>query len=93
VLLTAARMRHDLMLVFCIPPVFVAVVMGFAMGIYAWDTFGTIQAVVCPVIAWLGARGLARRYGAPRDLLVAIYFVWAVGLVFASIAIGFPDRE
>jgi hypothetical protein len=93
VLLAAGRMRHDLMLVFCIPPVFVAVVMGFAMGIYAWDSFGTPQALACPVLAWFGARGLARRYGASRDFLVAIYLVWAVGLVCASIAIGFPDSE
>ena len=90
VLLTAGRMRHDLMLVFCIPPVFVAIVMGFSMGIYAWDEFGTLQAAACPAIAWFGARELARRYNA-RDLLIAIYLVWAFGLVFASLAIAFPD--
>ena len=88
--LATARMRHDVMLVFCIPPVFVALVMGFSMGIYAWDTFGTIQVIVCPVLAWFGARELARRYVA-RDFLIAIYLVWAVGLVFASNAIGFPE--
>jgi hypothetical protein len=92
VLLAAGRMRHDLLLVFCIPAVFVAIVMGFVMGIYAWDSFGTIQAVACPVLAWFGARELARRYNA-RDLLIAIYFTWAVGLVFALIAMGFPDVE
>lgn len=86
----AARMRHDVMLVFCIPPVFVAIVMGFALGVYAWDTFGTFQALLCPVLAWFGARELARRYGA-RDFLIAIYLVWVVGLVFATIAVGFPD--
>jgi hypothetical protein len=85
-----ARMRHDVMLVFCIPAVFVAIVMGFSMGIYAWDTFGALHALACPVVAWFGARELARRYGA-RDLLIAIYLVWAVGLAFASIAIEFPD--
>jgi hypothetical protein len=90
VLLAAARMRHDVMLVFCIPPVFVAIVMGFSMGIYAWDTFGTLQALACPIPAWFGARELARRYNA-RDFLIAIYFVWAVGLVFATIAVEFPD--
>jgi positive regulator of sigma E activity len=90
VLLAAARMRHDVMLVFCIPAVFVAIVMGFAMGIYAWDTFGTVQALVCPVLAWFGARELERRYDA-RDFLIAIYLVWVVGLVFATIALGFPD--
>ncbi len=85
-------MRHDLLLVFCIPAVFVAIVMGFVMGIYAWDRFGIIQALACPILAWFGARELARRYNA-RDLLIAIYFIWAVGLVFALIAMGFPDVE
>jgi positive regulator of sigma E activity len=92
VLLATARMKHDVMLVFLIPPVFVAVVMGFAMGIYAFETFGAVQAAACPVLAWFGARELARRYSA-RDLLIAIFLVWAVGLVFASIAVGFPDTE
>ena len=90
VLLAIARMRHDLLLVFCIPAAFVAIVMGFSMGIYAWDTFGTIHAVLCPILGWFGARALARRYNA-RDFLVAFYLVWAVGLVFATIAVEFPD--
>ena len=92
VVLAAGRMRHDLLLVFCIPAVFVAIVMGFAMGIYAWDTFGTPQALVSLVLGWFGARELARRYDA-RDLLIAIYFIWAVGLAVALIAMGFPDVE
>jgi len=83
-------MRHDLMLVFCIPAVFVAIVMGFSMGIYAWDTYGPVPGLASPVIGWFGARELARRYNS-RDLLIAIHLVWAVGLVFALIAIGFPD--
>ena len=90
VLLATARMRHDVMLVFCIPAVFVAIIMGFSMGIYAWDNFGTLQAIACPVLAWFGARELARRYEA-RDFLIAIYLVWAVGLMIASIAMEFPD--
>lgn len=92
VLLAAGRMRHDLLLVFCIPAVFVAIVMGFVMGIYAWDTFGTLQALACPVLAWFGARELSRRYDS-RDLLIAIYLTWAVGLITALIAMGFPDTE
>jgi hypothetical protein len=90
VLLCAARMRHDLMLVFTIPAVFVAMIMGFSMAIYAWDTFGTLQALAGPAVAWFGARELARRYAA-RDFLIAIYLVWAFGLAFASVAVAFPD--
>jgi hypothetical protein len=92
VLFATARMKHDLMLLACIPPVFIAIVMGFSMGIYAWDTFGTPQALVSPVLAWFGARELARRYNA-RDLLIAIYLVWVVGMVFALIGVSFPDAE
>ncbi|MSP02906.1 MAG: hypothetical protein EXR07_17965 [Acetobacteraceae bacterium] len=91
VILAAARMRHDVLLVMCIPAVFVAFVLGFSMGIYAWDTFGTIHAVAAVVLAWFGARELARRYDA-RDLLIAIYLCWAIGLMFALIATGFPDE-
>ena len=92
VVLATARMQHDVLLVFCIPAVFVAIVLGFAMGLYAWDRFGTLQALVSPVLAWFGARALARRY-TERDLLTAIYLVWVVGLVAALLAIGFPDSE
>jgi hypothetical protein len=92
VVLAAGRMRHDLLLVFCIPAVFVAIVMGFVLGISAWDRFGTPQALVSVVLAWFGARELARRYDS-RDLLVAIYLTWAVGLLFALIAVSYPDVE
>ena len=83
-------MRHDLLLIACIPPVFVAIVMGFVMGIYAWDAFGTLQSVASPLLAWFGAREFGRRYQS-RDLLIVIYLVWAVGLVFALMAVSFPD--
>ena len=92
VVLATARMQHDVLLVFCIPAVFVALVLGFAMDVYAWDRFGTLQVLVSPLLAWLGARWLARRYTG-RDLLIAIYLVWVVGLVAALLAIGFPDGE
>lgn len=90
VLLATARLRDEFMVVLCIPPVFVAIVMGFSMGIYAWDSWGTALAALCPALAWFGARALARRYK-PRDLLVCIYLTWAVSLVFALIAVRFPD--
>jgi hypothetical protein len=92
VVLATARMQHDVLLVFCIPAVFVALVLGFAMDVYAWDRFGTLQVLVSPLLAWFGAKWLARRYTG-RDLLIAIYLVWVVGLVVALLAIGFPDSE
>ena len=92
VVLATARMQHDVLLVFCIPAVFVAIVLGFTMGLYAWDRFGTVPALVSPLLAWFGAKWLARRY-TERDLLIAIHLVWAAGLVAALLAIGFPDSE
>jgi hypothetical protein len=92
VVLATARMQHDVLLVFCIPAVIVAIIPGFSMELYAWDRFGTLQVLVSPVLTWLGARTLARRY-TQRDLLIAIYLVWVVGLVAALLAIGFPDSE
>ena len=86
----AGRMRHDLLLVICMPAVFVAIVMGFSMGIYALDTFGVAQAVIAAVAGWFGARKLARRYVA-RDFAIAIHLVWAVGLVLSLAAVNFPD--
>ena len=90
-LFAIARMPHEMLLVACIPAGFVAMIMGFSIGIYAWDTFGLTQALASPSLAWFGGRVLARRYGA-RDLLVAIYLVWAVALAFALAAVNFPDR-
>ena len=50
VVAAAARMTHDTMLVACIPPVFVAMVMGFVMAIYAGETCG----LALPAIALIG---------------------------------------
>ena len=84
-------MRHETFLVACIPPVFVAFVLGFSMAIYAWDTFGTAQSVASAGVGWAGARAVARRYP-PRDFLIVIWLTWAIALVFGLLAMGFPDR-
>ena len=92
VFVAAVRMRHELLLLACIPPVFMAIIMGFIMGIYAWDNFGLITvllALCAPIpLAWR----LGGHYS-PRDLLVTIYLAWAIGLVLALIALQFPDVE
>lgn len=88
--LAAARLRHDLGLVACIPAVFVAMVMGFSLGVYAWSAFGAVPSVASPIVAWFAARAMARRYP-PRAFLLAIYLVWGAALIFALIAVNFPD--
>jgi hypothetical protein len=90
VILATARMQHDMMLVLCIPPVFVALIMGFVMAVYAGDTFGLKLPFAALVPAAAGAWWVPRLY-APRDQLIAIYLAWAVGMVCALIGVGMPD--
>jgi hypothetical protein len=88
----SAMMRHEMLILACIPPVFVAMIVGFVMAIYAVDTFGLLPtgaalAVGVPPGWWLGRRLR------PRDLLIAIYLAWAVALVLALVSFGFPDHD
>mgnify|MGYP003705119949 FL=1 len=46
VFVAAARLRHETLILACIPPVFVSIIMGFVMGIYAWDSFGYAPLIV-----------------------------------------------
>jgi hypothetical protein len=90
VIVATARMKHDMLLLACIPPVFVALVVGFVMAVYAGFTFGLAWVVVAllvpgPVAWWLGGRY------SPRDLLISIYLSWAAGMVCALAAFAFPD--
>jgi hypothetical protein len=91
VLVGAALIRHDMLLLASIPPVFVAMITGFVMALYAQDRFGlpsTGAALVLGVpAAWLCSRRLTN-----RDLLVCVYLAWAVAMVLALIAFGFPDQ-
>jgi hypothetical protein len=90
VIVAAARMQHDMLLLACIPPVFVALITGFTMAIYAGDTFGLPLVVVALLLPAPVAWQLARRYSA-RDLLISIYLAWAAGMVCALFAFSFPD--
>ncbi|HVY14845.1 MAG TPA: hypothetical protein VHB27_06440 [Rhodopila sp.] len=92
VICASAFMRHEMLLLACIPPVFVAAIMGFIMGLYAGDTFGWAPTAASVLLGAAPAWYLARRFK-PRDLLVSIYLAWALALVMALIGFGFPDRE
>jgi len=91
VIVASARMKHEMLILACFPPVFVAMIMGFTMAIYAEDTFGMAPtgaalALGVPPAWWLASRVKT------RDLLLAIYLAWAVALVLALVAVGFPDH-
>jgi hypothetical protein len=91
VVVASARMKHEMLLLACIPPVFVALIVGFVMALYAQDTFGAVPTVAALVSGGPAGWWLAKRF-APRDLLIAIYLAWAAALVVALIAFAFPDR-
>ncbi|HXT81566.1 MAG TPA: hypothetical protein VN702_18520 [Acetobacteraceae bacterium] len=93
VIQATARMRHEMLLLACIPPMFVALVVGFIMAVYAWETwetFGPAMVMAAAVLGFPVAWLCGRRYG-PRDLLITIYLAWTVGMVCALVAFGFPD--
>lgn len=91
VCLATAFMRHEMLILACIPPVFVALIVGFIMALYAGDTFGAAPTVLAIAAGVPPAWWLSRRFTS-RDLLIAIYLGWSVALVLALLAFGFPDR-
>jgi hypothetical protein len=91
VVVSSALMRHDMLILACIPPVFVALIMGFVMAIYAGGVFGVVPTGIALALGVPPSWWFARRFK-PRDLLLAIYLAWAVAMVLALAAFGFPDR-
>lgn len=87
----SGMMRHEMLLLACIPPVFVALVVGFVMALYASDAFGMLPTCAALLLGVLPGFWLARRFQ-PRDLLIAIYLGWAAALVLALVGFSFPDQ-
>jgi hypothetical protein len=85
-----AYVRHETLILACIPPMFVALIVGFEMWVYTYETFGLGVAVVPLIAPFPVARQLSRRFSV-RDLLIVIYLAWAVGMVTALVAFQFPD--
>ena len=82
--------KHDMLLLICIPPVFLAAIVGFVMWIYAYETFGPAGALIAVALPLPAAWKLARIYSA-RDLVISIFLAWALGMVCALVAFHFPD--
>ena len=91
VIVASARIRHEMLLLACIPPVFVASIVGFVMALYAGDAFGLAPTGAALAVGAPPGWWLARRLSA-RNQLIAIYAVWAAALVVALAAFAFPDR-
>jgi hypothetical protein len=92
VIFSTAYVRHETLILACIPPMFVALIVGFTMWVYAFETFGLTMALAALVVPFPLAWRLGRRYSV-RDLLIVIYLAWALGMVTALIAFSFPDIE
>jgi len=90
VIFSTVYVRHETLILACIPPMFVALVVGFIMWIYAFETFGLAMALAALVVPFPLAWRLGRRYSV-RDLLIVIYLAWALGMVCALVAFSFPD--
>lgn len=86
----AALVRREMLILVSIPPVFVALVTGFVMALYAQEAFGLLPVGAALLLAVPPAWWLSRRLSA-RDLLIAVYLAWAAGMVLALIAFSFPD--
>jgi hypothetical protein len=91
VVVGAALIRHEMLILASIPPVFVALITGFIMAIYAQDNFGLLPVVAVLLLAVPFALWLGRRFPS-RDMLISIYLAWAFGMVLALVAFSFPDR-
>jgi hypothetical protein len=91
VIVGTARMRHEMLLLACIPAVFVAAILGFIMTLYAADAFGPAPTAVALAVGVPPGWWLARRFE-PRHLLIAIYLAWAAALAMALAAFSFPDH-
>jgi hypothetical protein len=91
VIVASARMPHEMLLLACIPPVFVASIVGFIMALYAGDAFGVVPTGAAVLLGGPPAWWVGQRLR-PRDLLIAIYLAWAVSLVSALVAFSFSDR-
>ncbi|HEX4179070.1 MAG TPA: hypothetical protein VHY57_11560 [Rhizomicrobium sp.] len=90
VIFGTAHVRHETLILMCIPPMFVALIVGFTMWVYAFETFGLPMALAALVLPFPLAWRVWRRYSV-RDLLIVIYLAWALGMVCALVAFSFPD--
>ena len=90
VVCAAGFVRHNMVILGCIPPVFVAIIAGFAMWVHLVWLAGIGPGVVALLPAYPAARHIGRRFST-RDLLIVIYLTWAVGMVVALVGFSFPD--
>jgi hypothetical protein len=84
VILSATRLPNDMWLVASIFPVFIAMIVGFMMWVYAWSEFSpavSIGSLVVPIAGVVTARRLST-----RNMFIAICVTVVLGLICARFA-------
>jgi hypothetical protein len=92
VLTGSALLRQEMLVLATIPPVFLALIMGFTMGLYAQDQFGLPAVCLAVAVSVPAAWWCSRRFTG-RDLLIIIYLAWSVAMILSMVGFGFPDRS
>ena len=85
VILCAAQLPDSVWLVMAIFPVFIAMILGFVMWVYAWSEFSlvvSLGALLVPIVAALSVR----RVLSTRNLFIAICATVVLGLICARCA-------
>ena len=90
VVLGAAQLPNGMWLVVAIFPVFIAMILGFVMWVYAWSELGLVVSVGSLVVP-IAASVAVRRLLSTRDLFIAICATVVLGLICARFAILAAD--
>ena len=85
VILGAAQLPNDMWLVAGIFPVFIAMIVGFMMWVYAWSEF-SLTVSVGSLVAAIAAAVPVRRLLSTRDLFIAICVTVVLALICARFA-------
>src|SRR5215475_3024926 len=83
-ILGAAQLPNSVWLVIAIFPVFIDMILGFVMWIYAWSEFGLAVSVGSLAVAVAAA--VAARRLSTRDLFIAVCATVVLGLICARFA-------
>ena len=83
--LATFRVPESTWLVACIFPVFIALILGFVMSVYAWSEFGVTLGAGALIVP-LAAVALMRGKASARTLFIAICGATVAGLVCARFA-------
>ena len=83
--LAATQVPESNWLIAAIFPVFIALIMGFVMSVYAWSEYGLPRGVGTLIVP-LVAIALIRKSLSIRNMFIALCAAVVVGLIFARLA-------